>query len=867
MFSFFGGEVAAKRPGEVTLQRFQELYQKLFAYRTEIDESNKEVVVNIIQQMTSALVWGEKNNDSSLFDFFCEKNLLAFFVRILGLPRVPKSVKVQIMQTLSMLLQNIQQETSLYYLLSNNYVNQLISTPFDWQDEEILAYYITFLKSLALGLNPETIKFFFNEKADHFPLYVEATRFFHHRDGMVRAAVRTLTLQIYKVGDASMRRFVLSNKSSQNYLINNACYLRELWMHLNKLTEEAASVAKMQEVIEELEDLLDYFSDVFRSGDQKLSELLANRLLTYALIPILCGSLIKSAAPRMPITPSMGNIHFGENVGDEIFTKDGNMNSSNVDASGISSNINSDQNLKNLRNGKLQQLNQHIILNNEFCLLPQVALYCTHQIFCMVDEKLIIEPLLSVLFLPSIIQEVIDLGSRGAPESPLSYSSTEKFSGYASNVLERQASTGSQENMAAIRKVPDKIEMPFLLEEIEFVSEETRNPFRDRILQNLKSENDVLVLLSSGVCISVLKHSERFPTILELTGILPPAQVQKSFFEHLMPIFNISQDKVFGEENIQKYPLEMLIDFVIALRRHQVLRLITFQCLIRCILDVYEDKRVFQHTKWTAVIVSCVSQACKQVSRHCVFQLHGSLGNLILDLFFEAWELHKRPLVDVETTCKNPKSLIARSADDQGAWAMLGQHKTEWNVSKALHCFLLLRRLRNELTRQAPQNLLTESTEVFPLDVEGEHEHEGILQEGQVFELGDRDRIACSVVTAEGRTTRYLVLDDFLLLLVAPDSSNPGFAVVKTASPLRLLESHVDRSDPRTLLLVITSQTPPGDVVTRRSEATTVIGIFELSLYFDDAKRSHIAHLHIEKRRHIIRKGLMEKLESFIESA
>jgi len=247
MFSFFGGEERSKNAGAYSLTRFQELYQKLHAFRTEIDDSNKHVVVEIIQQMTSALVWGEKNDDSSLFDYFCEKNLLAFFVRILGLPRVPKSVKVQVMQTLSMLMQNIRQQTSLYYLLSNNYVNQLISTPFDWQDEEILAYYITFLKSLALGLNNETVKFFFNEKADHFPLYTEAIRFFHHRDHMVRAAVRTLTLAIYKVSDDSMRRFVLTNRPSQAYLLHQACYLRELWVHLNKLTEQDSSIGKMEE--------------------------------------------------------------------------------------------------------------------------------------------------------------------------------------------------------------------------------------------------------------------------------------------------------------------------------------------------------------------------------------------------------------------------------------------------------------------------------------------------------------------------------------------------------------------------------------------------------------------------------------------
>ena len=58
------------------------------------------------------------------------------------------------------------------------HVNQLITARFDWDDEEILGYYISFLKSLALRLNAETVKFFFNERLQQFPLYIEAVRFF-----------------------------------------------------------------------------------------------------------------------------------------------------------------------------------------------------------------------------------------------------------------------------------------------------------------------------------------------------------------------------------------------------------------------------------------------------------------------------------------------------------------------------------------------------------------------------------------------------------------------------------------------------------------------------------------------------------------
>lgn len=49
------------------------------------------------------------------------------------------------------------------YLLSNNHVNSIIVHKFDFSDEEVMAYYISFLKTLSFKLNGHTIHFFYNE--------------------------------------------------------------------------------------------------------------------------------------------------------------------------------------------------------------------------------------------------------------------------------------------------------------------------------------------------------------------------------------------------------------------------------------------------------------------------------------------------------------------------------------------------------------------------------------------------------------------------------------------------------------------------------------------------------------------------------
>lgn len=94
------------------------------------------------------------------------------------------------------------------YLLSNNHVNSIIVHKFDFSDEDVMGYYILFLKTLSLKLNPHTIHFFYNEHTNDFPLYTEAIKFFNHPESMVRIAVRTISLNVYKVENISMLQFI-----------------------------------------------------------------------------------------------------------------------------------------------------------------------------------------------------------------------------------------------------------------------------------------------------------------------------------------------------------------------------------------------------------------------------------------------------------------------------------------------------------------------------------------------------------------------------------------------------------------------------------------------------------------------------------
>ena len=227
--------------------------------------ASDEVIVDTVKQLSELMVYGDKHEDAGFFELFCEKGLLRTLVELFREPSRGSEVRVQIIQSLSVLLINISAPSSLFYLLSNNHVNDLIASRVDGADEELLAYYVSFLKTLSLSINPGTVHFFLQSAvavrrsgggggggggapssapdsplrpgtpdarpsaaavagavkggdaaparsaappAASLPLYTEALRYVHHSDSMVRTTVRTLTLNVYAVRDAGVRGYL-----------------------------------------------------------------------------------------------------------------------------------------------------------------------------------------------------------------------------------------------------------------------------------------------------------------------------------------------------------------------------------------------------------------------------------------------------------------------------------------------------------------------------------------------------------------------------------------------------------------------------------------------------------------------------------
>lgn len=178
---------------------------------------------------------------------------------------------------------------------------------FDFEDDEVLGYYVNLLKTISLRLNEDTVQFFFKSGITgpeettprgppSFPLYTEAVKFVAHRDGMVRAAVKTLTLNVFGIQLPSLRAFLAAPPASR-FFDQLAAYTADRCTALDRLLSswDAAAprmAATVETYLAEVEDILTFCNDVLAVEVPAISSLLLENLWRQVVCPVLLWPLI-----------------------------------------------------------------------------------------------------------------------------------------------------------------------------------------------------------------------------------------------------------------------------------------------------------------------------------------------------------------------------------------------------------------------------------------------------------------------------------------------------------------------------------------------------------------------------------------------
>jgi hypothetical protein len=205
-----------------------------------------EVVVNT-ERTTTADVRGD-----SVFEYFCEKSILSLLVEITketkrsdckltdsschGVVWSPL-VKAQCFQTISLLLSNVQNNATVYYLLSHNYINDLITCmlPFrQWTDSalsKMMPEYVDLLKNVTVQLTDDPNLFPFLTMEDpetsytKFPLFSAAlelaTSSFARSDSAIYDTCLAVVVNLMKTESVSIQNWIISASSEQKKLADH----------------------------------------------------------------------------------------------------------------------------------------------------------------------------------------------------------------------------------------------------------------------------------------------------------------------------------------------------------------------------------------------------------------------------------------------------------------------------------------------------------------------------------------------------------------------------------------------------------------------------------------------------------------------
>lgn len=197
-------------------------------------------------------------------------------------------ISIQIIQSFSILILNISNPMTQYFIFSNNFINHIIAQDCSKLDDEFIAYYINFIKSLSLKINKNTIQFFFHEQHNSFLLSESSMKFYNHPDSMIKTTVRNIFLTFLKLNfDPIYDYFMkLPGISYFPFLVLN---LRDLIIKLN-YESLSDTYTNINDINDDIVDIIMYFQDIFSIKLVKINNVLINCIFYYIIFPLIISA-------------------------------------------------------------------------------------------------------------------------------------------------------------------------------------------------------------------------------------------------------------------------------------------------------------------------------------------------------------------------------------------------------------------------------------------------------------------------------------------------------------------------------------------------------------------------------------------------
>jgi len=757
------------------------IYKDLIKYGEDNPDKNKDIIVERIKQMTEFQIWGERNNES-FFEFFCEKNVLEAMLNILKKSKA-KDIIIQVIQSLSMYLTNIKKPVNINFILSNNSINEFITHNFDFNDDETVDYYISFLKSLSLRLETIPLELFYNKKYKDFPMLSRAVRFYNYPGSMVRTSVHNITLSLFQLKDAQLDTY-LTNFPFAMYFVNLSCYLKELWIKSDQSIPEshAKNQTKLQDYLDDQYDLLMYIEDIFKLGNEKLNKILANALLSYAIIPTLLAPLASNDRGTLSLNLSLYLI---------------NLILSSITYTPLLEFIYVFLFSPNL-NTELQTLKQSI---------PDVpASYCTNWSFKTPWDTR--EDVLAKKYL-----ELLDHAQVGDnPQQPEPAKPQNAKNAVTINVEEEYKSFARYLGIIAEDKNTELIQLSVLaplalMEEFTGLfnengdlvvsdSELYLNQFRSNFFSFLLSRDDNMIMLVCSIIDSALN-----PASIQYSVPLKTFAICQTIFENCLALAG-NQGGAQNPEGIwDKYEtVRTILGNLYKLLSVDVpFRIATLSLIAKIITDLSESKN--EEVMMSPDNLKIFNTGYKKsITKVLKFLQNSIVGELFADLFEMQWKdiyQHKYNKI------KRKDQILLLLPIVEEAIPGLDQYMrlpvTECELAKReISVYLLYRKIRYSLIKSS------KISQTLIEDYKPTYLKENVTNkwvEGTDYEIDQRKLHFCHLKEQSNKQACYLAEDEENLIIIVPDPVKLHWAKVLTNIKLKPVEAIVDRSNSSNLII------------------------------------------------------------------
>ncbi|CAD8172307.1 unnamed protein product [Paramecium octaurelia] len=251
----------------------------------------------IIEELSEYFLFGDHQKEE-IFDYLAEQNILSLFYQ--KLKSANHQLTIFIIERTSMVITNLQNPLNINYVLSNPALHDFINHNYDFNNPEIVDYYVNFLKTIAIRINRENFYLYFNQRYCTFPLLWQAQKFIDYPDELVKNTSQNIVLSLSKLSSEPKKE-----KQTESVIVNQNKIMVQFKLYLtsspfkqvyNKYIFQIQQMLESfnidsKDQLDKLEDVLMFFNDLLTECPF-LSTLLEKLILDKLIQPILDSLLL-----------------------------------------------------------------------------------------------------------------------------------------------------------------------------------------------------------------------------------------------------------------------------------------------------------------------------------------------------------------------------------------------------------------------------------------------------------------------------------------------------------------------------------------------------------------------------------------------